>query len=71
MCKTTYTCDRCGKELIEDERGFFKNGYVDVNIEFDNTPYSIGEFDICSECAEELFKMVEDYLKGGAKNETT
>lgn len=65
MCKTTYTCDKCGKELIVDERGYFQNGYVDVNVGIENTPFCIGDFDICSECAEELIKMVDDYLKGG------
>lgn len=69
MCKTIYTCDHCGKEIIIDDKGIADNGFLEVSVDFYNAPYSIVDgFDICEECAEELIKIMNEYVKSNQKD---
>lgn len=62
VCKTTYTCDHCGKEITLNERGCFENGYSDVCIDFNNAFCSTEYVDLCKDCVNELFDIVENFI---------
>lgn len=65
MQQMKYTCDHCGKEITINDKGFVDNGYLDMRVDFMNTDKVTGLTDLCFECADNLFGMIKDYLKGG------
>ena len=67
MCKTTYTCDHCGKEIIINDKGLVDNGYLEMQVDFMNTDKITDAIDLCKDCADELFDIVENFISKAVK----
>ena len=61
MQKTSYYCDKCGKEftLGFEEHANLEDGYINVHIPFIYKNYE--KVDLCRTCFKELNKITQDY----------
>lgn len=64
---TEWKCDRCGKTIESRNRILRPIGMGMLKIYIDNGKYSFNQYErkheLCSDCAEELIDIVNDYLR--------
>ena len=63
IAKITKKCDRCGKlyELYNTENDSAKiNGFVTVNIDWQQDYFSHGPYDLCPSCSKQLMGWFEN-----------
>lgn len=61
MQKTSYYCDKCGKEFVlgYDENEKLEDGFTNVHVPFIHKDYI--KVDLCRTCLKELNKIAQDY----------
>ena len=70
MLETKYYCDHCGREIDINDKGIVCNGYLDIQINFENNNKVLtlmNSCDLCCLCTDTLFKMIKNYVKEDKK----